>query len=335
MPLSGTLLTPPALRGDEALGFLAAVGVVALAEQEPDVLGPIRLAWEGLRTPKAVYESDCRNLDELGERLRTAFEAMRADKRALPGVDPSFPTKKVGSAGGDPMRDAAAVRGQRKSALDRWAAGERWNGRWLSALAAPAAVHQKGHAELTLFYAPAGQMTLRGIFEQAIKETARVGGPSDALTGWRRADGYQGANLDERAVRTAEFSTDGKPSTYGAPSPTWLALLAMRLFPVADDGRRPRTTGWLPVSLYPGYTRRSLVWPTWEEPLDAAAIRAICATSALNELAGDRDHLEAQLASNAATLRGLGIGAVFGASRRTADQADGPIGPAVPLWTAE
>lgn len=332
MPKSGNLLRPPALRGDDALGFLAAVGLVALAEQAPNQLGAIRLAWEGSRTPKAVYETDCRNLDELGERLRTAFESVCADGRALPEVDPSLPTKKVGSAGGDPMRDAAKVRSHRERAFDRWTAGERWHSRWLSALVAPAALHPKGHAELTLFYAPAGQMTLRGIFEQAIKETVRVSGPGDALTGWQRADGYQGANLDARAVRTAEFRSDGKPSSYGAPSPTWLALLGMRLFPVVDDGSRPRTTGWLPLRLYPGYTRRSLVWPTWDEPLDAAAISAICATAPLNELARSRDELEARLRSNAATLRGLGIGAVFGASRRTADQADGPLGPAVQLW---
>lgn len=333
MSRSGNLLRPPALRADDALSFLAAVGVVALAEQRADLLGPMRLAWEGSRMPKAVYESECRSVDELGERLRNAFESVRADGGALPGVDQAFPTKKEGSAGGDPMRDAATIRNHRERACECWTAGERWHSRWLSALAAPAALHPKGHAELTLFYAPAGQMTLRGIFEQAIEQTARLGGPADALSGWRRTGGYQGGNLDQRAVRTAESSTDGKASAYGAPSPTWLALLGTRLLPVTDDGRRSRTTGWLPVCLYPRYTRRSLIWPAWDEPLDAAAIRAICATRALNKLASSRKELQARLRSNGAAFRGLGISAVFGASRRTADQADGPLGPAVPLWT--
>lgn len=333
MPCGGNPLRPPALRGDDALGFLAAVGVVALAEQTPELLGPIRLAWKGSRTPKAMYESDCPSLEELGERLRTAFESVTVNGRALPGVDPAFPTKKVGSRGGDPMRDATAIGGLRQSAFESWSAGERWHSRWLSALVAPAALHPtKGHAELTLFYAPAGQMTLRGLFEQAIAGTAKIGGPGDALAGWRRTDCYQGANLDGRAVRTAEFRSDGRASPYGAPSPTWLALVGMRLFPAADNGRRSRTTAWLPLQLYPGYTRRSLIWPIWEEPLDAGAIRAICATAPLNELADSRDELEARLNSTAATLRGLGIRAVFGASRRTADQADGPLGRAVRLW---
>ncbi|WP_322818826.1 hypothetical protein, partial [Tepidiforma sp.] len=36
----------------------------------------------------------------------------------------------------------------------------------------------------------------------------------------------------------------------------------------------------------------------------------------------------------ARTLAGLGVTAVFGASRRTESQGDGPIGPARLLWPA-
>ncbi len=327
-------LRPPALRGDDPLGFLAAVGLVALAEQMPDVLGPIRLGWEGARAPKAVLESTSSSLDDLKERLDRAFDAAQANGAVLPGIGPHFPVKKMGTHGGDPMRmDEKTASSRRQRALDDYLGGERWLSRWVSAFVAPFAMHEKGFLEMTAFSAPVGQMTLRGVFDQAVSFVSRSGGPSDALTGWRRAEDYQGANLDSRAVRTAEFRTDGQPQPYGAPSPTWLALMGVRLFPITDQGRRARTTAWLPVALYRGYTRRSLVWPIWEPPLDSPAIRVLLSDPILNATARGREEVERRLRESASRLRALGVTSVFGASRRTADHGDGPLGPAVMLWT--
>jgi hypothetical protein len=329
------LLRPPALRGSDPLGFLAAVGLIALAEEVPDVLGPLRLGWEGSRAPRALFETSAETVEQLVERATKAFERTRVEGRVIPRLDPDFPTRKVGIKGSDPMRlERPEVEQLRAEAFDHWIAGDPWLSRWVSALVAPAAVHEKGYWELTSLYAYAGQMTLRGLFDKAVSATEQVGGPRDALTAWRRLDGYQGANLDHRAVRTAEFATDGKPSDHGAPSPTWLALLATRLLPVTDDGRRARTTSWLPVRLYDGYTRRSLVWPIWERPLDAPAVRAVLALPPLNAESASREELERRLRSTAATLRGLGVRAVYGASRRTANRADGPLGPSTLLWSA-
>ena len=328
------LLRPPALRADDPLGFLAAVGLVALSEQLSGTLGPLALGWEGTLAPTAVCESTADSVAELGERLGRALEPLYREHRILPAVRPGFPIKKVGSKGSDPMRmQRSEVHVLRNEALERWETGDRWLSRWVSALVAPAGMHHNA-VKLTDFSAAAGQMTLRGDFEQAAHYAKSVNGPSDALTSWRRVNGYQGANLDCRAVRTAEFGTDGKPRSYGAPSPTWLALMGIRMWPIADNGVDVSTTGWLPLRLYAGYTRRSLVWPVWEHLLDAAAIRTMLASSLLNERASDRAELEGRLRRRSTSLRGLGVSAVFGSSRRTADQGDGPLGPATRLWAS-
>ena len=330
-----TVLTPPGLRGNHPLGFLAALGVLALAAQMPDPLGPIRLGWQGSRVPQAVLETTAHTLEELGDRLEEAFRRLIDSKRVIPGVPEDFPLEKKGTKGSDPMRMSHTELSRlRAQALEAWTEGEPWLSRWASALVAPTALNSKGFVELSPFYAPSGQMTLRGLFTGALHDTKQVSGPRDALTGWRRAS-YTGANLDGGAIRAAAVATDGKAANQGAPSPTWLALNAIRMFPIVDDGTRASAVSWLHLALYPGYTRRSLIWPIWDELLDAPAARVILSLSALQPSASRRDQLEEHLEKAVGDeLRALGVLSVFGSSRRTRTQGDGPLGPATCLWTA-
>ena len=213
--------------------------------------------------------------------------------------------------------------------------GARWPARWLISLAAQSSIKdlKREDVQLTPFYAPTGQMALRtSIFEKTMEAVQSVEGPSDALTRWKRSTGidYDGANYDERAKRDAAVTTSGKPGNQGAPSPTWLAAMAIRLFPVVDQGSRAKAVAWQPVQLYPRYTSRSLVWPVWEPALDAPGVRAMISLPDLQ--------LEKQNGGWApkgrTALTSYGVRGVFGASRRTLSQGDGPLGPTVRLWVA-
>lgn len=316
----------PALRGDDPLGFLAAVGLMALSEQGE--IPSIRFAWEGGTAPIAAVEG-VSGVEELGHALTDTFQRLEASGGVIPGVRNDFPERKDGASGSDPMR-------MPPTKLAGWyevAQHDPLLGRWLVAIAGQATTKDKGDVELTPFYAPTGQMSLRtSIFEKTMAAVRDVEGPADALTAWRRTH-YDGANFDGRAKRDAGVTTTGKSDNQGAPSPTWLAAMGMRLFAMTDDGRRVRTVGWQRIRMYEGFTFRSLVWPVWAPMLDAAAVRTLLAHPAL-ELAVAEDGTPRVLPRNEPTLRALGVTVVFGSSRRTTRRGDGPLGPARAVWVA-
>jgi hypothetical protein len=318
----------PALRADDPLGFLASLGLLALSEQGE--IPNVKLSWSGRTSPIASVEGEIQNVDDLARALQEALERLQEANGVLPGVDPSFPYAGAGSTT-DPMRMS---RHEMRTVFERadqdWQSGNPWLGRWVVALCGHSAVKdsKRGDVELTPFYAPTGQMKMRqSIFESTMKAVGRVGGPADALTGWRRTS-YDGANFDERSKRDAVFTTSGKPNNQGAPSATWLAAMSLRFFPMADGGVSTETVGWIKVKLYDGYTNRSLVWPTWEPCLDASAVRILLAHPAVRPQGTSR----AELRFDGSHLRALGVTAVFGSSRRTLSQGDGPLGPAIRLW---
>lgn len=327
----------PALRGDDPLGFLAAIGLLSLSEQRE--LPELRLAWGGGRAPVAVVEGGVRSLKELGGELRGAFDRLRERDAVIPGAPSDLPPKKTGARGSDPMRmGRSELRALYARAETAWLDDRNPSeAQWLISLTAHATLKdpndkkKEPYVELTPFYAPTGQMTMRAsIFEKTMAAVDKVGGPADALTGWRRTP-YDGANFDERAKRDAGATTSGQPDNRGAPSPTWLAAMAMRLFPMTDDGRVTATVGWQRVRLYPGYTTRSLIWPIWRPFLDPVAVRTLLAHPAMRLQVSSRND---PVPARPLELRALGVAYLFGASRRTLTQGDGPLGPARLLWAA-
>jgi hypothetical protein len=324
------MIALPGVRGDDPLGFLAGVGLVSLSEQGE--LPEIRLAWQGGASPVAAVDGAVRSLEGLSRDLRAAFDHLRQQQTVIPGVPPDLPPRKIGTT--DPMRMSRGdMRRVYKAADAEWV--ERrgpWAARWLVALAAQTATKDSHRAdvELTPFYAPTGQMAMRtSIFEKTMAAVEAVGGPGDALTGWRRVS-YDGANFDERAKRDAGITTSGEPDNRGATSPTWLAAMAMRFFPMTDDGRATATVGWQRVRLYPGYTTRSLIWPIWRPPLAPAAVRTLLAHPAMRlSVSPGKEPVPARPIELAA----LGVSHLFGASRRTLAQGDGPLGPARLIWS--
>lgn len=320
----------PALRGDDALGFLAALGVISLAEvgELPDT----RLSWHGVRSPVAVFERDDEGFDlkVLGDELTASFDRIRASGSVAPGLPPHFPLE-VGGSSTDPMRMTRdELKCYFEEAEEARQEGNPWYGGWLVALCGQASSKdpKRGDVELTPFYAPTGRMAMRtSIFDKTAEAVEAVAGPADALTGWVRT-GYAGANFDDRAIRDGGTTTSGDPDNQGAPSPTWLAVMAIRFFPMMDDGHRVQTVGWQRVKLYEGFTWRSLIWPIWRRPLDGPAIRTLLAHPAMLI---ERASTDPRIGQPGA-LRALGVQAVFGSSRRTLSQGDGPLGPARCVW---
>jgi hypothetical protein len=320
----------PGLRGGDPLGFVAAMGLLSLSEQGE--IPHLRLGWTAGGAPLAIVDGPIASVEDLASSLSAAFDRLRRAGAAIPGVPPDFPLATSGTK--DPMRMSRdEMRGYYERFGSRWLDhGDPWPARWLIALAAQAAVKQaeRGDVELTPFYAPTGRMTMRSsIFEKTVQATEAVGGPADALVGWRRTS-YDGANFDERAKRDAGVTTSGEADNQGAPSPTWLAAMGMRFFPIADMGTACQTVGWQRVRLHPRpYTTRSLIWPVWEPLLDPPGVRALLAHPAMElEAAG-----EAVAPRRPWELEGLGVAHLFGSSRRTLEQGDGPLGPARLIWS--
>jgi len=321
----------PGLRGDDPLGFLAALGLSSLSEL--GYLPELKLSWstDGAVSAKITGVD---SLDQLKTLLTNAFERIRSEGNPLPHGWPDFPPRKQGVKGSDPFRlpPEAMARYFTKAEQAGSSGAEHWPGRWLIALSCQLSRKPKGDLELTPFYAPTGQMTLRGsVLDAVASAVGGLGSPVDALIAWRRVR-FDGANFDHRAIRDGAVATNGTPLNQGAPSPTWLATMALSMFPLVDLPGGSRAVGWQRAWLYPGYTTRSLIWPVWRHELSAAAIRVLIAHEALeltNQVQNERT--PPRLRSDRA-LPGLGVFAVFGASRRTLSQGDGPLGPAIQLW---
>lgn len=264
----------PALNGLDPLGFLAALGVLRLLD------GDIRLSFD--RMTATARLTGVQGLDSVVGRLVALVEAMPPDGLMV-DMPPSLLPKKAGSGGSDPARlTPSEFSVVARSATDAAASA------WIRALWTELALDDKERCALTPFSAPAGQQTLRSMFEkptEAVRaDPARL--LTEALASWRRVDGFTGENFDFRAVRGAADQQDGRATMSGTPGATWLALSAIPLFPMGGDGIDPRTQRWLQLR-YPDRVRPrlSLSWPVWEEPLDLDAVRALLAHPAIDRAA--------------------------------------------------
>ncbi len=135
----------PALRGDDSLGFLAAVGIMALAEYGE--IAKARLSWSVAAVPIAILEGP-QSREQLADDLRLALDRLRTRKAAIPGLPADIPL--VGGNGPDPMRMPREELAERyNDAEAAWLSSPSnpWWGRWLIALAAQSAVKESGGAK--------------------------------------------------------------------------------------------------------------------------------------------------------------------------------------------
>lgn len=324
-------LAMPGLRGDDPLGFLAALGAVRLASLGLGVDARLRFAPGPVPVARLHLEASM-DLDSFADALEDLARVVRADGGVLVGVPADFPPRKVGTGGGDPARltpETAQVWG--RAAAERMGHGEGDElGTWLAALVSRTQIDDKGRLRTTPYYAPSGQMTLAANFADPLEIVAKEAGHvRGAFTIWRRRKGFTGANLDHRALRDAGFSPTGEAANIGAPGPTWLALAGTAFARVGE------TDAGIPSVLWQrrqgrGGRSMAMVWPTWTPALDVEAISCLLEHPALQ-----LDLAELRPDAKGRERRALGVSALYRSERVLLSNSDGPLGYAERVWPKE
>jgi hypothetical protein len=269
----GKAIELPALDGHDPLGFLATLGLFRLIATRADA--DAALAFSPL-TGRAILHSALPSIDAITDTLAEMVAATDPETSII-GVHPEFPLRKAswknapaGERGdqSDPMR---VPREKYHALRDRVEPLGAPALAWLSVLVTDLAVDRAGRAALTPYTAPSGQQTLRTFFDkpfQAVRaEPHRI---HEALTGWRRLDGFTGEYLDHRVIRDAADHPAGKSVEAGVPGATWLATQALPLTRLGGDGERVIATMW-----HRHGRRTIMTWPLWRQPLDLHAVQVI------------------------------------------------------------
>jgi CRISPR-associated endonuclease/helicase Cas3 len=286
----------PALDGRDPLGFLAALGLVRILTETAGV--PARLAFSP-DSGCAVLWSELTTTGEISEILTRVVKEIPPGA-VLPLAGPGFPPPS--GTGKDPLRPSRS--GYRTMTASFNETDLEVISAWLPCLVTDLAADRQGRAALTPFTAPSGQQKVRTFFEKPLRAVAAAPRSLyEALTGWRRIDGFTGEYLDHRVLRSAADDVEGRPGQEaGVPGATWLATMALPLLSHTGDGTRPRTVLW-----YRNEGSDMMMWPLWREPLDPHAIKCLLDHPALQQAAKP---------GNSQNLAPLGVFAVCGAERQ-------------------
>lgn len=345
-----TSMVLPALRSDDPVGVLAALGALEVLSRQECL--DVRLGWDALGGA-AVLEVDLADVDAVAERLRHVAVGLCESGRAVPcdGDGVLIPARftpaerSARKAAGieeknDPMRASqAVVRDRLRTVAGLERSGDTATPRWASALVTMLGLDRDRNCALTPLYAPAGQQVLGQLFEKYAAMAAEPGSLLDALVAWRRVpDG--GANLDYRDLRDAVVSARGDPENATVPGAIWLALMAVPMFRQVGDGHHGEAVGWMPDRRHG--RPRTLVWPVWSEPRSPEAVEVLFAHPDVRKAAAGlsvtrdeplglggrrRDQTDRRLGA-------LGVVAVCRAGRAPLGNADGPLRAARVVWPA-
>ncbi|WP_327693359.1 type I-G CRISPR-associated protein, Cas3-extension family [Streptomyces sp. NBC_00459] len=336
----------PALHSNDPLGFLAALGVLELADAALDEA--VRLSWRGLAAPAVLHTDQPLTLNQLAE-LLVRFLPTAPAKEPLPAAPGilGLPRDTGPGAPNDALRMPIE---QAHRLLRDFATAERLDNdpraRWFAALvnqlcvtpakklkdepqqehqgvtAAASSVPLQKHTlytESTPLFAASGQMTLANNWVKAAEQCIRQGAHvSAALTGWIRVPDYTGANLDYRSTGDAAMTGDGKPSQQGVPGATWLALHAFATFRLTGNTMTSATTAWDSSGDLP-----ALIWPVWTSPLSKTAIRALLEHPLVR--ADDPARFDESLTN-------LGLVGICSAHRTKLSNSYGPFEPGQVVW---
>lgn len=249
------------LDGNNPLGFLAALGVLAAAT---DGSSEVRLRWlyEGAWRP--VLTSSYAGVDMLIERL----DADRQDCIEDPALTLEYEGKK----------DLKPPPGRFRHFLTQLAASAAATNRrsvdWASAFATDVAVDNKGNTKPTALHFTAGQQQFLEMVIELVNNVTK-GDLREAIEGpWRYERplpvlGWDATSSRDYALRATDPSTDKKR---GVPGADWLALRGLTFLPTVPVAKRVLTTGCVG-----GWKDGRFRWPLWTVSLPSAVIRsALC-----------------------------------------------------------
>ncbi|HLG67311.1 MAG TPA: hypothetical protein VKV36_05495 [Acidimicrobiales bacterium] len=335
-----TTVTLEALRSDDYLGFLAAMGAFELLTGNGL---DARLGWDGLGGP-ALLDTQLADVDAVAGRLQDVAVKIRAAGALVPAspqlIDQrrSQAERKARKAEGieernDPMRARPEiVRDRFRAVAAQERDGDRVTARWAAALFTMLGLDSGGDAVLTPLYAPTGQQVLSQLLEKYLVRAGEDGILMEALVGWRRRSD-SGANLDQRDLRDAAWGSRGEPDNASVPGATWLALMAIPWFRQVGNGRRAEAVGWERdrAAVRP----KTLLWPVWSGLRSPEAVEVLLSHPAVRAVAsaadGGRDAAR-RSAEQSSRLRALGVVAVCKASRASSGNADGPLQATRVVW---
>ncbi|MGI9016300.1 MAG: type I-G CRISPR-associated protein, Cas3-extension family [Euzebya sp.] len=340
-----TAIECPALRSDDTLGFLAALGLLELCSG-PLGLSGTRLSWAGVGG-QAVIEADCENVDDLAERLIGLARDMHTAGRVLPFDHAGLVDRPLSDAERalrsemlgyplrlDPLRrDAdgalALYRSIAAVEIEGGSTAVRWTLALINQMSDAKGADKQPTRALTPLYAPAGRMTVHQLFRDALSEVVRDPDQvRQALVRWERTEGT-GGNLDDRSLRDAAVTSSGVAGNRSVAGGTWLGLMSIPFFrQTGTNLTRPSIVGW--------ESRRRgtpmLRWPIWRTPLDAAAVTVLLAHPAIDRLmrdAGRGTEVERnrRRAAGRDQLIVIGVDAICVAERRALDKSAGALQP--------
>jgi hypothetical protein len=255
----------PALDGQRALGFLAALGVLRVLDEHGNA--DVRLRFDD-ESGAAVLTGPYADVDAVAEtltRIATTGDGL------IPGLDPHFPLP--GSGSGDPMRASRAEH------RHRWREYGDARRRWTAAMVTDLAVDDKGRVALTPYTAPSGQQILRTFIEKPItvvrEQPVTI---REALTAWRRVEGFTGEYFDHGVLRSSADDVLGRRGREsGVPGATWLATMALPMLRLTTRHGAATATLWH----RPAGRRDLMIWPLWRQPLDLYGVQALIEHPAL------------------------------------------------------
>jgi hypothetical protein len=307
----------PALTGQDALGFLAALGMFTLLSDRC-YPGAVRLSFTTTRGT-AVIHSPLPTLDAIVQELTGIVAATDRDA-VIAGAAPGFPLR--AGTGPDPMRQPR--HGYRKLAAELAQIDLQATSRWLPHLFTDLAVDSSGRSALTPLAAPRAKQNVRTFFakSQALvrNQPALI---LEALAGWRRVEGVTGEYLDHRVLNSpVDHPRGAKAAERGVPGATWLATMALPLLRLTGDGQHPAATLW-----HHQGQRHIMIWPLWQQPLDTRAVQALLEHPTLKPVTPG-------LAVRSTDWPPLGIFAVHAAERERLPDTDKFAGVLAPLRIA-
>ena len=255
----------PGLRGQNTLGFLAALGVLVLANEaglSPQLCWTDDINQSALLTSEATYQTLKEALSD--QLARIAGGALLTGKTGKGQTDVKlFPNN------------------QRESELRKWtyelrASGTSLERRLLGALVAEGAVDGKGAAKPSHLHFAAGQQQFLDIARDVLAAVQVDPGRLDeALLGPWRFDSdvknFSWASGTERIFAVRGFKPSGE-KRLGVPGADALAFVGLSMFPVVEIAGSLRTTG-----CDKGWKTSAFSWSLWGEPLSIRVVQSVLA----------------------------------------------------------